>query len=136
MQQYSFLRREKWGNIDYDNKSNEGMVIVEMKKVAVYQYISNEELQSEVYAFEQAIVPLRDWCDEKKYEVYFEYIDTKNSRTAMQELLIDMRRKRFQKVIVSSIEKLSNTRKDVRSIVHNLESNEIDLEVINICIEK
>lgn len=102
-----------------------------IETVAIYQFITNQEIRFKPYPVDEAIALLKDWCCENNKDIYGEYIDIKDSRQYLDELLADAKKFKFSKVVVSDIKIFGRFRKDIRNIVYTLNSYGIEVEEVN-----
>jgi DNA invertase Pin-like site-specific DNA recombinase len=82
-------------------------------KVAIYARVSTAEQHAD-----KQVDSLRDYCKRMNYEIYNEYVDvisgTTSSRPEFNKLLEDMRKYRFQGILVTKLDRIG------RSLAHLL----------------
>lgn len=101
------------------------------KKVAIYARVSTIEQAEEGYSIDEQIRVLNEFCERKGYRVYDEYVDRgisgKNikGRPAIQRLLMDAEKKKFDVVLVWKMNRLARKSLDLMNIVERLNSKNI-----------
>ena len=96
-----------------------------MSTVAIYARVSTEE-QTENFSINAQLDLLRSYCRSMNYEIYDEYVDpgysgTTQDRPALQKLLEDARKGRFQLILVYRIDRFFRSVKDLLIIVDYLD---------------
>ncbi len=98
-----------------------------IKKVAIYCRVSTQEQAEEGYSLEEQQRLIREYCQQKNYEVAMVYEDAGISgkdirhRPAMQQLLEDASKKKFHLVMSWKINRISRKLSDAIKIVETLE---------------
>lgn len=104
---------------------------VETKRVAVYARVSTTEQAEEGYSIDEQTRILNEWCNENGYVVYKEYVDrgisgkSVSARPALQQLLMDAKKKEFDIVVVWKMNRLARNILDLLKIVNLLEQKNI-----------
>lgn len=98
-----------------------------IKKAAIYCRVSTQEQAEEGYSLEEQQRLIREYCQQKNYEVAMVYEDAGISgkdirhRPAMQQLLEDASKKKFHLVMSWKINRISRKLSDAIKIVETLE---------------
>ena len=94
-------------------------------KVAIYVRVSKEDQHPE-----NQIIELEEFAEIKKFDVYFTYVDrisgSKDSRPALNELMIDARRKKFNAVLVWKLDRLGRSLQHLIQTIKEWENQGID----------
>lgn len=105
--------------------------VCELKRVAIYARVSTTEQAEEGYSIDEQTRILNEWCNQHGFKVYKEYVDRGISgksitgRPALQQLLIDAKRKEFDIVLVWKMNRLARNILDLLKIVNLLEQKNI-----------
>ncbi len=100
-------------------------------RVAIYTRVSTLEQAEKGYSLGEQEDQLLAYCKAKSWSVYKSYCDDGYSganlnRPAMQELLQDAKKKQFDIVVVSKLDRLSRSQKDVLYLIEDVfNKNEI-----------
>lgn len=111
--------------------SNHNSDVIEIKKVAIYARVSTTEQAEEGYSIDEQTRLLTEWCNQHGYIVYKEYVDRGISgksiavRPALQQLLMDAKKKEFDIVVVWKMNRLARNILDLLQIVNLLEQKNI-----------
>lgn len=103
---------------------------IDNELVAVYSHIDYYDSKNKIYPYDEALVPLKDWCECNGSCIYNIYLDIED-RQALIELLEDAKAFKFKSLIVIKLENLAETYEEAESIVHELSSYGIDVKAIN-----
>lgn len=101
------------------------------KTVAIYARVSTTEQAEEGYSIDEQIHVLNEFCEREGYVVYDEYVDRgisgKNisGRPAVQRLLLDVEKKKFDVVLVWKMNRLARKSLDLMNMVEKLNSKNI-----------
>lgn len=95
------------------------------KKVAIYVRVSTLEQAEHGYSVEQQTEKLEKYCDIKDWKVYDTYIDpgysgSNTKRPALQRLINDTKRGRFDAVLVYKLDRLSRSQKDTLYLIEEV----------------
>ena len=100
-----------------------------MKTIAIYARVSTEKQTTE-----NQLIELRSLCERLGYQIYQEYIDNgisgakgRDERPALNALLKDASRRRFDMVMCWSIDRLGRSLQNLVEILNELQSLKIDL---------
>ncbi|WP_440697284.1 recombinase family protein [Bacillus subtilis] len=105
--------------------------ISEILRVAIYARVSTTEQAEEGYSIDEQTRILNEWCNDNGYIVHKEYVDRGISgksiaaRPALQQLLMDARKKEFDIVVVWKMNRLARNILDLLKIVNLLEQKNI-----------
>lgn len=96
-----------------------------MNKVAIYVRVSTTEQAEEGYSVDEQIDKLKKYCEIKDWAIYDTYVDPGFSgsnikRPAMQRLIADVKRKRFDAVVVYKLDRLSRSQKDTLYLIEDV----------------
>ncbi|MED3602910.1 recombinase family protein [Bacillus subtilis] len=111
--------------------SNPTSNISEILRVAIYARVSTTEQAEEGYSIDEQTRILNEWCKENGYVVYKEYVDrgisgkSISARPALQQLLMDAKKKEFDIVVVWKMNRLARNILDLLKIVNLLEQKNI-----------
>ena len=99
-------------------------------KIAIYIRVSTEDQAKEGYSLEVQREYLESFAKREGYEVFKVYCDDGISaystrREALQELLKDAKRKKFELVFVYKIDRFSRNLKDLLNLVDELSACEV-----------
>ncbi|MCM3718127.1 recombinase family protein [Fictibacillus phosphorivorans] len=104
---------------------------MEIKKVAIYARVSTEEQASEGYSISAQLQTLRQYANLYGWEISNEYVDEGISgksikgRPAMQRLVADIDKGKFQAVLVWKISRLSRNMLDTLVLLDQFEENDV-----------
>ena len=100
-----------------------------MKTIAIYARVSTEKQTTE-----NQLIELRSLCERLGYQIYQEYVDNgisgakgRDERPALNALLKDASRRRFDMVMCWSIDRLGRSLQNLVEILNELQSLKIDL---------
>ena len=100
-----------------------------MKTIAIYARVSTEKQTTE-----NQLIELRSLCERLGYQIYQEYVDNgisgakgRDERPALNALLKDASRRRFDMVVCWSIDRLGRSLQNLVEILNELQSLKIDL---------
>ncbi|WP_275669626.1 recombinase family protein [Metabacillus litoralis] len=108
-----------------------GILINEIKQVAIYCRVSTEEQASEGYSISAQKQTLRQYANLYGWEVIDEYIDEGISgkdikgRPAMQRMITDVEKRKFQAVLVWKISRLSRNMLDTLVLLDKFEEYDV-----------
>jgi site-specific DNA recombinase len=111
--------------------SNLNSDISELKRVAIHARVSTTEQAEEGYSIDEQTRILNESCNQNGFKVYKEYVDRGISgksiigRPALQQLLMDAKKKEFDIVLVWKMNRLARNILDLLKIVHLLEQKNI-----------
>ncbi len=95
------------------------------KRAAIYVRVSTNEQETEMQEVE-----LRDYCEKRSWE-YVPYRDkasgARNDRPALNQMLSDMRRRKFDVVVVWKLDRLARSLKQLLTIGEECRSLGVDL---------
>ena len=103
-----------------------------MKKVVIYVRVSTREQAEEGYSIGAQIEKLRKYCEIKGWIVVEEYVDAGFSggslkRPAMERLIRDVKKGKFDMVLVYKLDRLSRSQKDTLYLIEEVfKKNAID----------
>ena len=103
-----------------------------MRKVAIYVRVSTREQAEEGYSIGAQIEKLRKYCEIKGWIVVEEYVDAGFSggslkRPAMERLIRDVKKGKFDMVLVYKLDRLSRSQKDTLYLIEEVfKKNAID----------
>ncbi|MBF0570956.1 MAG: recombinase family protein [Candidatus Omnitrophica bacterium] len=91
-----------------------------MKNVGIYARVSTED-QTSIQQLEQ----LRNYCEQKKLNVYSEYVDEgesalKTNRPEYQRLLEDARKRKIDTILVYKLDRFSRSLKELVNTISNI----------------
>lgn len=97
-----------------------------MKKVGVYCRVSTHDQSSEMQ-----LVTLREYCTNRKFQIFNEYIDngfsgTKNSRPALNQLMDDVRKHKVDTVVVYKFDRFARSTKHLVLALEEFQTLGID----------
>ncbi|MCM3478948.1 recombinase family protein [Caldibacillus thermoamylovorans] len=116
---------------EISNISNNNSEMSGIKRVAIYARVSTTEQAEEGYSIDEQTRILNEWCNDNGYIVYKEYVDRGISgksiaaRPALQQLLMDAKKKEFDIVVVWKMNRLARNILDLLKIVNLLEQKNI-----------
>jgi len=95
-------------------------------KVAIYARVSSSEQTTE-----NQLLPLRDYCKRNDYEITKEYVDDgwsgkDNKRPQLENLMHDMRDKRFDCVLVMKIDRVGRSLQHLLSFLQELRNKKVN----------
>ena len=94
-------------------------------KVAIYVRVSKEDQHPENQIYE-----LEEFAKDRNFDVYYTYVDkisgAKDSRPALNELMIDSREKRFDAVLVWKLDRLGRSLQHLIQIIQEWNNLGID----------
>jgi len=94
-------------------------------KVAIYVRVSKEDQHPENQIYE-----LEEFAKDRNFDVYYTYVDkisgSKDSRPALNELMIDSREKRFNAVLVWKLDRLGRSLQHLIQIIQEWNNLGID----------
>lgn len=94
-------------------------------KVAIYVRVSKEDQHPENQIYE-----LEEFAKDRNFDVYYTYVDkisgSKDSRPALNELMIDSREKRFDAVLVWKLDRLGRSLQHLIQIIQEWNNLGID----------
>ena len=95
-------------------------------KVAVYARVSTKEQDVNTQ-----LEVLREVCQRQKYEVYYEYVDrgesgSKESRPAFDEMLKDMRARKFNCVMVYKLDRIGRSLPHLINLFTEFENKKVE----------
>lgn len=96
-----------------------------MNKVAIYVRVSTTDQAEEGYSIDEQIDKLTKYCDIKNWSIYHVYKDggftgSNISRPALQQLISDAKRKKFDTVLVYKLDRLSRSQKDTLYVIEDI----------------
>lgn len=96
-----------------------------MNKVAIYVRVSTTNQAEEGYSIEEQIDKLKAYCSIKDWSVYDVYVDAGFSgsnikRPAMQKLIKDVDKNKFDTVLVYKLDRLSRSQKDTLYLIEEI----------------
>lgn len=96
-----------------------------MQKVAVYIRVSTTAQLEEGYSIEEQKAKLESYCDIKDWHVYKVYTDggfsgSTTERPALEQLIRDAERKKFDTVLVYKLDRLSRSQKDTLFLIEDI----------------
>ena len=99
-------------------------------KVAIYIRVSTKKQAEEGYSLEAQKERLEKLCETNGYIIYKVYSDegksAKNTkRDAYQEMMEDMREGKFDKIIVTKLDRISRSLIDLEELIQDLQKNGI-----------
>lgn len=102
-------------------------------KVALYTRVSTIQQVEEGFSLEAQKEHLLKYSDNNNYQVYKVYEELGRSgkninRPAFQEMMQDMRNKKFDKIIVLKLDRISRSVVDLENIIQELQSNNCGFE--------
>ena len=102
-------------------------------KVAIYIRVSTKKQAEEGYSLEAQKERLEKLCETNGYIIYKVYSDegksAKNTkRTAYQEMMEDMRQGKFDKIIVTKLDRISRSLIDLEELIQDLQKNGCSFE--------
>lgn len=94
-------------------------------KAAIYVRVSTVDQAEEGYSIDEQLDKLRKYCDIKDWAVYDTYIDPGYSgssikRPAIERLITDAKKKRFDTVVVYKLDRLSRSQKDTLYLIEDV----------------
>lgn len=101
------------------------------KTVAIYARVSTTEQAEEGYSIDEQIRVLNEYCNQKGYTIYDEYVDRgisgKNikGRPAIQRLISDAEQKKFDVLLVWKMNRIARKMVDLMNIVELLNNKNI-----------
>lgn len=108
-----------------------------MKKVAIYCRVSTLEQAEHGYSISEQVDKLKKYCDIHDYSIYKEYIDggysgAKLDRPAMQEMINDSKKRKFEAVIVYKLDRLSRNLQNALYLIKDVfKDNNISFASLN-----
>lgn len=102
-------------------------------KVAIYIRVSTKKQAEEGYSLEAQKERLEKLCETNGYIIYKVYSDegksAKNTkRTAYQEMMEDMRQGKFDKIIVTKLDRISRSLIDLEELIQDLQKHDCSFE--------
>ena len=96
-----------------------------MQKVAVYIRVSTLSQLEEGYSIEEQKAKLESYCDIKDWHIYKVYTDggfsgSTTERPALEQLIRDAERKKFDTVLVYKLDRLSRSQKDTLFLIEDV----------------
>lgn len=97
----------------------------DMQKVAVYIRVSTLSQLEEGYSIEEQKAKLESYCNIKDWSVYKIYTDggfsgSNTERPALEQLIRDAERKKFDTVLVYKLDRLSRSQKDTLFLIEDV----------------
>lgn len=94
-------------------------------KVAIYVRVSTTNQAEEGYSIDEQKDKLTSYCDIKDWNVYQVYTDggfsgSNTKRPALEQLITDAKRKRFDTVLVYKLDRLSRSQKDTLYLIEDV----------------
>jgi site-specific DNA recombinase len=105
--------------------------VIEIKKVAIYVRVSTEEQASEGYSISAQLQTLRQYAHLYGWQIAEEYVDEGISgkdikgRPAMQRMILDVEKDKFQAVMVWKISRLSRNMLDTLVLLDKFEEYDV-----------
>jgi len=94
-------------------------------KVAIYARVSTEDQDAN-----KQIINLREYCKNKKYEIYKEYVDVFSgaaiSRPAFNDLMGDVRKYCFRGIVVTKLDRIGRSLSHIISIFDELRNKSVE----------
>lgn len=103
-----------------------------MNKVAIYVRVSTTDQVEDGYSIDEQVDKLTKYCDIKNWHAYHVYKDggftgSNIKRPALQQLLSDAKKKKFDTVLVYKLDRLSRSQKDTLYVIEDvLLKNDVD----------
>jgi site-specific DNA recombinase len=96
-----------------------------MNKVALYVRVSTTSQLEEGYSIEEQKAKLESYCDIKDWHIYKVYTDggfsgSTTERPALEQLIRDAERKKFDTVLVYKLDRLSRSQKDTLFLIEDV----------------
>lgn len=96
-----------------------------MKKVAIYVRVSTREQAEEGYSIGAQLDKVRKYCDIKSWSIVEEYVDGGFSggsldRPEMKKLINDVKKSKFDMVLVYKLDRLSRSQKDTLYLIEEV----------------
>lgn len=96
-----------------------------MNKVALYVRVSTTSQLEEGYSIEEQKAKLESYCDIKDWNIYEIYTDggfsgSNTERPALEQLIRDAERKKFDTVLVYKLDRLSRSQKDTLYLIEDI----------------
>lgn len=96
-----------------------------MNKVALYVRVSTTSQLEEGYSIDEQKAKLESYCDIKDWHVYKVYTDggfsgSTTERPALEQLIRDAERKKFDTVLVYKLDRLSRSQKDTLFLIEDV----------------
>lgn len=94
-------------------------------KVAIYIRVSTTSQAEEGYSIEEQKAKLESYCDIKDWNIYEIYTDggfsgSNTERPALEQLIRDAERKKFDTVLVYKLDRLSRSQKDTLFLIEDI----------------
>lgn len=101
--------------------------------VAIYIRVSTKKQVDEGYSLDAQLDSLNKFCENNGYIIYKVYADEGKSgkdtnRPAFQDMMRDMKEKKFNKILVTKLDRISRSLIDLELLIKDLQNNECDFE--------
>jgi len=121
------LKQSRANSISLNNvENNEKPVFSNNKRVAIYVRVSKEDQHPE-----NQVIELENYAQARGFNIYHIYIDqisgVRDSRPALNELMIDARNRKFDAVLIWKLDRLGRSLQHLIQIIEEFQKLNIDL---------
>ena len=106
------------------------------KKVALYIRVSTDKQVNDGYGLEDQKKRLEQFCFAKNYDIYKLYCDGESAKDTINRpqynnMLLDMKKKKFDKILTIKLDRISRNTKDFYILLEIIKDNGCELEFID-----